>query len=544
MQHASKPPASTQPSDPDAAGVGVGSPSSLANPSPTASTLGLIGAVSHEMRNPLNGILGMAHLLEQTGLDAAQRSYLDGISASGEILLSLVNDLLDLTALQNGAIEPNPAPTDLVHLINQIVELAAPRAHGKGLGIGSMIDPALGASQAGETVTVELDGGRLRQILSNLLSNAIKFTDHGGVTLSARVEEDGADQSLVFDVRDSGHGIGADDQLHVFQPFGRTRSAQVAATEGTGLGLPLSRALAQALGGTLELAHSAPGKGTHMRVRLPLKDAIAPQGPRPLAGQTVLMALNPSLAGSLEAQALAETLQALGAGVTCVGAPDDFPDDLNAHNHLLVDAQFDHAMLWSRLRVIAAGLQPVVLLRPDNRHILSGLRKAGFRGYLVRPVRQSSLVAMLTHRFDESATPQAARGFLPDPADSATRPLNVLIAEDDRVNARLAQAALERDGHTVTVAGDGREALSLAGGDGENVPFDMVLLDLDLPVADGFAVAQTLRQRGYRGLLVACSGNTDTDLPERVAAAGFDELATKPLNPDTLNALAARRSLR
>lgn len=517
----------------------------------------LIGAVSHEMRNPLNGIIGMSYLLGETQLDSTQRNYLDGISSSGEVLLTLVNDLLDLTALQNGAIEPNIAPTDVTHLVNQSVELAAPRAHAKGLAVGSVIDPMLRAWQQDRPL-LELDAGRVRQVLTNLLSNAIKFTDVGGVQLSVGlrtpVEASGlapysptgaptTKTELVFDVHDTGHGIAPRDHALVFQPFGRTKTAQVSATEGTGLGLPLSRGLAQALGGSLELVTSVPNQGTHMRLVIPLPYGLVENGSgqdsQPLDGQRVLMVLDPSIANSPEAEALASTLHHLGAQTRLLGTPDELNGAPENVDHVLVDAGFDHAMLWSRLCLPQVGLRPVILLRPDNRHLLDDLRDAGFSGYLTRPLRQSSLVAMLTHRFNDDVKTH----FLDDPADTerAEQPRpgkRILIAEDNPVNARLAEAALEREGHDVTVVGDGARAIALAGdADDARAPFDLVLLDLSMPVLDGFAAARQLRDAGFKGRLIAYSGNTDPALTDQVKAAGFDGFAHKPLAPDALQAL-------
>lgn len=507
----------------------------------------LIGAVSHEMRNPLNGIIGMSYLLGETQLDSTQRNYLDGISSSGEVLLTLVNDLLDLTALQNGAIEPNIASTDVTHLVNQSVELAAPRAHAKGLAVGSVIDPMLRAWQQDRPL-LELDAGRVRQV----------FTDVGGVQLSVGlrtpVEASGlapysptgaptTKTELVFDVHDTGHGIAPRDHALVFQPFGRTKTAQVSATEGTGLGLPLSCGLAQALGGSLELVTSVPGQGTHMRLVVPLPNGLAENGSdqdsQPLYGQRVLMVLDPSIANSPEAEALASTLQQLGAQTRLLSTPDELNGAPENVDHVLVDAGFDHAMLWSRLCLPQVGLRPVILLRPDNRHLLDDLRDAGFSGYLTRPLRQSSLVAMLTHRFDDTVDTH----FLVDPADTerARQPSpgkRILIAEDNPVNARLAEAALEREGHDVTVVGDGARAIALAGDiQSSQTPFDLVLLDLAMPVLDGFAAARQLRDAGFKGRLIAYSGNTDPALTDQVKAAGFDGFAHKPLAPDALQAL-------
>lgn len=493
--------------------------------------LQLIGAVSHEMRNPLNGILGMAHLLSDTDLDAAQRSYLEAIRSSGDVLLTLVNDLLDLTALRSGSVPLTLSTCNINQLINQTLELAAPRAHAKGLALGSYIDPAVHE-------TLDLDAGRVRQILSNLVSNAIKFTDQGGVRLDVRLEDTDQTCHLIFDVYDTGHGISETDQALIFQPFGRARSAHVAGTEGTGLGLPLSKGLAEAMGGILRLVSSRPFHGSHMQLVVPVaSQPNEASGHARFAGQTVLIAMS----ASPERDALADTLKAFGAQVRFAERTDGLDGPPDGVQEVLVDASFDHAMLWARLCLPGTGIRPVMLLRPDDRANLPDLRDAGFSGYLIRPVRQSSLVTMLTDRFGV----QSDDVFLADPADLDNpgqehgRPAKtVLLAEDSPVNALLARTALERAGHAVTVVDDGARAIAAAGAQSlQGEPFDVILLDLSMPVLDGFSGARQIRAAGYSGRIIAISGNTEPDLGARLRAAGFDAFVQKPIMPETLQAL-------
>ncbi|MBV6658623.1 MAG: response regulator [Devosiaceae bacterium] len=529
----------------------------------------LIGAVSHEMRNPLNGILGMAHLLADTKLDAAQRSYLDAISASGDILLTLVNDLLDLTALRSGSVHIQRAPCDVDQLINQTLELTAPDAHARGLALASHVDPAL-------SVPLPLDGGRVRQILSNLISNALKFTEQGGVRVDAALvfararADDGfaalssalkladpapdgaADETitkpaqealLVIDVTDTGAGVRPTEQALIFQPFGRTADAHLTGTEGTGLGLPLSRGLAEAMGGTLELVHSAPGEGTHMRLTIPLDDCALPLAPAsgPLDGRRILIAMQGDENGlpSVEAEALADTLVELGAHVRQTTDPATLNGPPHNIDHVLVDTRFDHALLWARLCLPGTGVRPIVLMRTDERGQLADLQQAGFGGYLLRPVRRASLLALLTDSF--GADPETS--FRTDPADfsgqeaiSGSVAKRILLADDSEVNALLVRATLERAGHTVMVVHDGARAIAMAQ-DASGSPFDVVLLDLSMPVLDGFAAARQIRAQGFEGRILALSGNSDPALQSKLDRAGFDGFAQKPVTPDDLIAM-------
>lgn len=549
----------------------------------------LIGAVSHEMRNPLNGILGMAHLLSQTDLSPSQRSYLDAIEMSGGLLLTLANDLLDLTALQSGAVAVHATPVSVMQLINQILELEAPRAHGKDLGLGSTVDPALADP-------ILADPARLRQIVSNLVSNAVKFTHKGGVRLDARLESapmdgtpldgiqlDGRDApALVIDVTDTGQGIALADQALIFQPFGRTDAAQASGTEGTGLGLPLSRGLAEAMGGRLDLVASSTRHGTHMRLTVPVALPAGRQGMNaraaaspsalPLGDQHVLLVVTPELAAAPEAQALTATLALLGARTDTVCDAARLSSLQERYDHVLIDIAFDYAVLWGRLNLSALGLRPIMLVRPSQRDRLRPLAEAGFSGYLIRPVRQSSLTAMLTHRF--GARP--ADAFLPDPADTAAanatiaraavtsaavttatddaspgldpkqtgprpdRPTGairrILLVDDSPVNALLGRSALESAGHTVELVEDGAKALDAV----RTAPpgtYACVVLDLSMPVMGGLDAARALRAFGYEGRLVAVSGTAEPDQDGRAKAAGFDAFGVKPVAPDRLAAL-------
>lgn len=499
------------------------------------------------MRNPLNGILGMAHLLADTSLDASQRSYLDAIGSSGAVLLTLVNDLLDLTALESGNVTIEPEPCDIEHLINQTLELAAPGAHSKGLSLGAFIDPAIEGDML-------LDESRLRQVLTNLVSNAIKFTSAGGVRVDARllpVPQAGDGPSAVMiciDVADTGEGIAPADQAMVFAPFGRTKSARSAGTEGTGLGLTLSRGLARAMGGSLVLLSSQRGEGTVMRLCVPVElDGPAPQiaeATLALAGERVLVAIAHSVEEECpETAALVETLRASGAKVQLVHDAAELSGPPVDIDHVLVDADFVHAMLWARLCLPGTSTRPVILLKPAQRSLLPEFRDAGFGGYLIRPVRRSSLIAMLTDRFESAEGP----AFLADPADfeaawtrpAAVAPLQILVADDSPVNAMLAQRALERAGHGVVCVEDGARAIA-AMMERDAAPFDMAILDLSMPVLDGFATARQMRAMGFSGRILALSGNSDLALDTKLKAAGFDGFASKPITPHALQILVAK----
>ncbi|MEM6383382.1 MAG: response regulator [Pseudomonadota bacterium] len=517
----------------------------------------LIGAVSHEMRNPLNGILGMAHLLADTTLDKAQRNYLEAIQSSADVLLTLVNDLLDLTALQSGAVPIKRTPCDIDQLVNQTLELAAPAAHAHGLALGSFVDPSI-------AYPLRVDAARVRQILTNLVSNAVKFTRSGGVRVDVRLshkpaathhdfepllakpvtaKSPDADATLIIEVSDTGDGIEPGEQGLIFEPFGRSKSAHIMGTQGTGLGLPLSRGLATAMGGTLELAHSEPASGTCMRLAIPIEDCpialSADVGP--LDGLRVLIAMlaDEDEQISIEAETLAASLRAAGATTRLVSDAAQLNGPPHNTDHVLIDHRFSHAVLWARLCLPGTGIRPVVLINAEERNELAELQRAGFGGYLMRPVRRASMIAMLTDRFQSDQD----SGFRNDPADrepsscvAISEAKSILLADDSPVNALLVKAALERAGHTVMTVDDGARAIALAH-DQAGSPFDMILLDLSMPVLDGFAAARQIRAQGFTGRIIAISGNTDPEIDSKLAKAGFDGFAQKPVTPDELEKL-------
>ncbi|MEM6711690.1 MAG: ATP-binding protein [Pseudomonadota bacterium] len=555
----------------------------------------LIRSVSHEMRNPLNGILGMAHLLSESQLDASQRSYLDAINESGGLLLRLVNDLLDLSALRAGSIHLSPDMTDIEKLVNQCMELTAPKAHAKNLGLGAVIDARLVSCVAGgQQAKPILDGARLQQVLINLLSNAIKFTPTGGVQLHVTVDVAAQDSSppaeiennptdyaaLIFDVRDTGPGIEPADQSTIFEPFARTSG--VAAIEGTGLGLPLARSMAEAMRGSLDLLSAKPGLGAHFRLRLPLEGGAAfnQVSPQPLHDQTVLIQWGNKAERNLERDALCQALKDLGA--TAIIADSDLPTlGWRSHeplkiDHLLVDATNEAALSSARLISAGGAPRPILLVRPGERDKLADFKDAGFSGYLIRPIRQASLLAMLTHRF----TAGKDRDFFADPFDPDTAdpgqpkrsdasrrrpeesaqdlpvgrlepsapkpagdaPLRILLADDNPINVLLAMTTLEAGGHKVEVAKDGAQAVTMATSavatarEG-TMGYDVILLDLSMPALNGFEAAKAIRKAGYSGRLIAYSGNCDRNITSKLQAVGFDDFAQKPLAPSALQRL-------
>ena len=479
----------------------------------------ILAALSHEFRTPLNGVLGMARLLAGTRLDAAQRSYVTALEQSGEHLLGLVNQVLDLARLQSGRIELRPATVDLEHLLQGVTEILSPRAHAKGLEIAWAVHPGLPPIRA--------DEARLRQVLFNLAGNAVKFTDAGGVLIAAEAGEGAAPagQARVrFVVRDTGPGVSEEERRHIFEPFAQGR-ASAEAVESTGLGLAIVSRLAEAMQAELGV-DAAPGGGALFWAEASFPIAGSAVASRPLGGLPVAIVS----ANSILAEAAARQVRA------CGGEPMIFKSAKAAGAAPpAAPALIDFAACAGRRPRPIAGRRSIVLLGPELRARIPALRRSGFDGYLVKPLRRQSvatrLLAVSGPARKTTAPVEDERARLA--AGSGAR---VLLAEDNPINAMLARALLEREGCLVDHAKTGPEAVEAAGAQ----VYDLILLDLRMPGMGGVEAARAMRKAGVAAPIVALTADAFEDARRASLEAGMDDFLTKPLEPAALHALLGR----
>lgn len=487
-----------------------------------------IATVSHEMRTPLAGILGMADLLLATALTPEQATYVAAVKSSGESLLSLVEEVLDFSRLEAGRLEIDPAPFAPAELVEGVVELLAPRAHAKGLDIAAAVDDRLPERLIG-------DAARLRQVLLNLAGNAVKFTDTGGLAVEAIAGE--ADH-VTFRVRDTGIGIPPEAQARIFHEFEQVESGAGRRFAGTGLGLAISQRIVGRMGGRIAV-ESRPGAGStfEFTVKLPAAAGAACAVAPNLAGRALLV-VSPS---PIAAPLLAAKLKGWGAAVSHISSTAGAGDALRASrwHGVIVDCALGREAAAGF--VAGAGRIPhrIVLVGPGDRRDLGFLKGAGFSSYLVKPVRSASLAARFASETGGDAPfAEVERVALP----SSPRRLSVLVAEDNDVNALLARALLVKLGHRPTMVTNGAAALAAWHAARRETPYDLVLMDVHMPGMDGLEAARRIREieaGGPRTPIFALTANAFADDRDACLAAGMDAFLTKPLDIEQLGEMLA-----
>ena len=499
-----------------------------------------LATVSHEIRTPLNGVLGMADLLAGTRLDAEQATYARAVKTSGEALLSILDEILDFSKIEAGRLDLADEPFPLAPLVEGVVELLAPRAQGKGVEIAGLVEPSVPAVVRG-------DAARLRQVLMNLAGNAVKFTERGGV--GVRVA--GRSGALVFTVADTGPGIEPDRLDSIFEEFEQADGSASSRHGGTGLGLAISRRIVERMGGTLTV-ESSPGRGSVFRVEVPMAgatDETAPALPPLSPGRTALI-VSPS---PFEAPYLSERLSAAGFRTTLTTDAEEARALLASARRvelLVVDGALGEEIVRT---VAAAGLAAgvparLVLLSPFERRVLGPPAAAGLDGYLVKPLRQGALAARLS---DTPFAPPSVSGRAQEPDIGAPRTLaglEILLAEDNDINALLATRLLERHGASVSRVRDGHAAVDrfAAACTGAVPPVDVILMDIRMPRLDGHEATRRIRaleaRQGLRPVrIVALTANVFEEDRRSAIAAGMDATVAKPIDERALVAAVLPR---